>query len=144
MLSCFCHVWLFAIDFNLPGSYVHGNLLARILEWVAMPSFRGSSQPWNGTWVSCLLPLQVGSLPLAPPGKSRVCNKCSSMILKHILYLFPNTRRLTYYIYLILTFIKGKELKTYTCQSIINKVTWNCKIIPLIAEFLLELCPHLA
>ena len=30
-------------DFNLPGSSVHGILQARILEWVAMPSSRGSS-----------------------------------------------------------------------------------------------------
>ena len=28
-----------------PGSSVHGILQARILEWVAMPSSRGSSQP---------------------------------------------------------------------------------------------------
>ena len=28
-----------------PGSSVHGTLQARILEWVAMPSSRGSSQP---------------------------------------------------------------------------------------------------
>ena len=29
---------------SLPGSSVHGILLARILEWVAMPFSRGSSQ----------------------------------------------------------------------------------------------------
>ena len=33
------------IDCSLPGSSVHGVLQARILEWVAMPSSRGSSQP---------------------------------------------------------------------------------------------------
>ena len=30
-----------------PGSSVHGILQARILEWVAMPSSRGSSRPGN-------------------------------------------------------------------------------------------------
>ena len=35
-----------------PGSSVHGILQARILEWVAMPSFKGSSPPKNRTWVS--------------------------------------------------------------------------------------------
>ena len=35
-----------------PGSSVHGDLQARILEWVAMPSSRGSSQPSNRTQVS--------------------------------------------------------------------------------------------
>ena len=37
---------------SLPGSSVHGILQARILEWVAMPSSRGSSPPWDQTWVS--------------------------------------------------------------------------------------------
>ena len=37
---------------NPPGSSVHGIFLARILEWVAIPFSRGSSQPRNQTWVS--------------------------------------------------------------------------------------------
>ena len=37
---------------SLPGSSVHGILQARILEWVAMPSSRGSSQPRDQTQVS--------------------------------------------------------------------------------------------
>ena len=57
-------------DYSLPGSTVHGILQARVLEWVAMPSSRGSSQPRDRTCVSCLPHWQVGSLPLAPPGKS--------------------------------------------------------------------------
>ena len=32
-----------------PGSSVHEILQARILEWVAMSSSRGSSQPWDRT-----------------------------------------------------------------------------------------------
>ena len=31
------------IDYSPPGSSVHGNLQARILEWVAIPFSRGSS-----------------------------------------------------------------------------------------------------
>ena len=33
------------VDCNLPISSVHGILQARILEWVAMPSFRGLPDP---------------------------------------------------------------------------------------------------
>ena len=33
------------MDHNPPSSYVHGILQARILQWVAMPSSRGSSWP---------------------------------------------------------------------------------------------------
>ena len=41
------------LDSSPPGSSVCGILQARILEWVAMPSSRGSSQPRELTWVSC-------------------------------------------------------------------------------------------
>ena len=37
------------MDCSLPGSSVHGIFQARILEWVAVPSSRGSSQPRDRT-----------------------------------------------------------------------------------------------
>ena len=37
------------MDYSPSGSCVHGILQARILEWVAMPSSRGSSRPRNRT-----------------------------------------------------------------------------------------------
>ena len=40
------------MDRSPPGSSVHGVLQARILEWVAMPSSRESSQPRDRTRVS--------------------------------------------------------------------------------------------
>ena len=42
------------MDCSPPGSSVHGILQARILEWVARSSFRGSSQSRNQTCVSCI------------------------------------------------------------------------------------------
>ena len=42
------------MDYSPPGSSVHRILQARILEWVAMPSSRGSSQSRDGTRVSCI------------------------------------------------------------------------------------------
>ena len=60
MLSHFSCVWLFATLWtvcSLPGSLVHGLLQARIMEWVAMPSSRGSSEPRDQTcnpYVSCI------------------------------------------------------------------------------------------
>ena len=44
------------VDYN-PGSSIHGILQARILEWMARPFSRGSSQFWNQThisYVSCI------------------------------------------------------------------------------------------
>ena len=58
------------MDCSLPGSSVHRLLQVRILEWVAMPSSRGSSQLKDQTMcTTCNLHWQAGSLPLAPPGK---------------------------------------------------------------------------
>ena len=37
-----------------PGSSVHGISQVRILEWIAISFSRGSSQPWDQTWVSCI------------------------------------------------------------------------------------------
>ena len=45
------------VDCSLPGSSVHRILQARILEWVAMPSSKGSSHPRDQTpvsYVSCI------------------------------------------------------------------------------------------
>ena len=61
------------MDYSLPGSSVHGILQTRILEWVAMPSSRGSSRPMGLN--PCLLSFlhwQAGSLPLALPGKPNI------------------------------------------------------------------------
>ena len=60
------------VDCSPSGCSVHGIFQARILEWVAISFSRGSSRPRDQTCVSCLLPWQAGSLPLAPPGKSFV------------------------------------------------------------------------
>ena len=65
LLQC---VWLFdPMDCSPPVSSVHGILQARILEWVAMPSCRGSSQSQGlNLHLLCLLHHQADSLPSAP------------------------------------------------------------------------------
>ena len=42
------------MDCSPSGSSVHGILQARILEWVAISFSRGSSRPWDQTWVFCI------------------------------------------------------------------------------------------
>ena len=56
------------IDCSPLGSSVQGIFQLRILEWVPISSSRGSSQGSN-PHLLCLLHRQVGSFPLAPPGK---------------------------------------------------------------------------
>ena len=42
------------MDCSLPVSSLHGILQARILEWVAISSSRGSSPPRDPTRISCI------------------------------------------------------------------------------------------
>ena len=42
-----CPILCDPMDYSLPGSSVHGILQARILQWVAIPSSRGSSRDWT-------------------------------------------------------------------------------------------------
>ena len=58
-----CHVQLFCdlMDCSPPGSSVHRILQARILEWVAMPSSRGSSRPRDQIRISVSPALAGGS-----------------------------------------------------------------------------------
>ena len=60
-----------SIDCSLLGSTVHEIFQARILEWVAISFSRGSSQPRDGTRISCYLLhrllYQDGFFTTAPP-----------------------------------------------------------------------------
>ena len=76
MYMCMCAKWLQScptvcdpMDCSQPGSTVHEILQARIPEWVAMPSSRGSSRLRDQIGLLALLHWQAGSLLLVPPGK---------------------------------------------------------------------------
>ena len=60
LVAQWCQTLCDPLDCSPPGSSVHGILQARIMEWVAMPSSRGSSQPR----VSCI----AGRFLTEPPG----------------------------------------------------------------------------
>ena len=49
-----CPILCNPMDCSLPGSFVHEILQARTLEWEAIPFSRGSAQPRDQTWVSCI------------------------------------------------------------------------------------------
>ena len=55
------------MDCSLPGSSIHGILQARILEWVARPSSRGSSAPQDWNCVSCISGGCFTTKPLGKP-----------------------------------------------------------------------------
>ena len=55
LLAQSCPTLCNPMDSSSPDSSVHIILQARTLEWVAMPSSRGSSQPRDQTQVSCIV-----------------------------------------------------------------------------------------
>ena len=60
-------------ELYLPGSSIHGIFQARLLAWVAISFSRGSSQPSNQTWVSCIAGESLSTEPL---GKQVSVNSC--------------------------------------------------------------------
>ena len=76
------------MDCSLPGSSVHANLQERILEWVAMPSSRGSSWPsdWTHTPCSfCIAGRFFTAEPLGKPIKSSLLLLFSHPVMSHSL-----------------------------------------------------------
>ena len=65
------------VDCSQPGSFVHGILQARILECLPCPFPGDLPNPGkrHNPSLLCLLHWQVGSLPLAPPGKPSRSNR---------------------------------------------------------------------
>ena len=70
VLSYFSHVWLFATHWTVAhqAPLFKGFLQARILEWVAMPSSRGSFWPRGQTLVSCISCIEGGFFITEPQG----------------------------------------------------------------------------
>ena len=111
------HVWLCnPMDSRLPASAVHGISQARMLEWIAIPFSRGSSQPRDWTHISCI----AGGFftvwatrehtPVFLPGEShgqRSLAGCSPWGLKEsdvtewltlsVIYIYTHTFRMNHY-----------------------------------------------
>ena len=68
MLSHFSRVWLCTTLWTV-AHQLHGILWTRILDWVAMPSSRGSSQLRDRTYVSCSYYTAGGFFTTEPPEK---------------------------------------------------------------------------
>ena len=81
LVAQLCTTLCYPVDCSPPGSSVRGVLQARILEWVAIPFSRGSSQHRVQIWVS----YTAGTFFMSePPGKPRSCNSTPGHISRHI------------------------------------------------------------
>ena len=78
-----------------PGSSVRGILQARVLEWVAMPSSRGSSRPRYQTQVSCVPCIGGGLFTTSNTGKPQSSHTCTkSPIQICSLWIVCNSKKL--------------------------------------------------
>ena len=120
---------------------VHGILWARMLEWVAFPFSRGTSQPRDQTQVSRIA---ADSLPAEPPGKPKNTGVGSLPLLQGI---FPtqelnqgllHCRQILYQLsYQGSQWLSGKEA-TCRCRSAgehrfdpwVGKIPWRRKWQP--------------
>ena len=117
-LSHFSHVRLHnSKDCSPLGSSVDGILKARIQEWVAIHSSRGSSQLRDRTHVSYyLLHWQVEPLPLAPRGKPKLHTvKCNFTKVQNHLSLLPRCNSFLQYMwyYTFLYLIGNQNISLY-------------------------------
>ena len=78
VIQNFLHGWSYwtlcdPVDSSPPGSSLHGIFQAKILEWVAISSSRGSPDP--GIEPASLMSPELagGSLPLSHLGRPKIC-----------------------------------------------------------------------
>ena len=76
-----CQTLCNSVDRSPPGSSVHGISQARIPEWIAVSSSRGSSRPRDGPRISVAPTGQAGPFPLSHQGSrdlpTQPFRKCS-------------------------------------------------------------------
>ena len=119
------------MDCSPPGSSVHGILQARILEWVAIPFSRGSSQPRDWTQVSRIA---GGFLPTEPKGKPKKTGVGSLSLLQGIFLAqgsnpgLPQGRQILYHLshqgstVALLVMAKNWEKILYQLMNELNNV----------------------
>ena len=85
------------LDRSPSASSVHGIFQARILEWVATSSSRGSPQPRNRTCISCIFfttePPEKPSLPSIYPKELKAGTQRDNYVLMFIAVLFIIAKR---------------------------------------------------
>ena len=113
---------------------VRGTLQARILEWVAISFFRGSSQPRFPT-------LQVDSLPAEPQGKPKNTGVSILYLLQQI---FPTQElnRGLLYCRQILYQLSYPEIPTVCIENSTNRVKFSSSASPKVSPLFSVNCQH--
>ena len=105
-----CLILCDPMDCTPPGSSVHGILQARILEWVAIPSSKGSSRPTDRTCSSCV----AGRFHTTwATGEAPELSGTSTFIYLFIYFYFFNFIFKFYNIVLVLPYIEMNPPQVY-------------------------------
>ena len=113
-------VLCYPMDCSLPGTYFHGIFQARIQEWVAIFSSRGSFQPRDWTHISCIgwwilyqCPTRAVWLqrPSSQSDRHTVSGYYCFLLLMTIALLFPMSSKITW------LGRKTKQNKTLICKT---------------------------
>ena len=104
-----------------PGSSVHGIFQARILEWIAISYFRGSSQPRDES-VSLVSALAGGFFTTAPPGKPMVYVNNGILLSHKKNEMMPFAATWMQLETIILSEISQKEKNKYHMISLICRI----------------------
>ena len=139
-LSSVCvlnRVWLCnPMDCSPPGSSVHGTFQARILEWVAISSSRGSSRPRDSSCVCCAPALADGftfDSPLLPHSHSvsGVLGILPSIFPIHHFRSSPIAPTMGHGLFVLcLDFRKGCFWSVPHCHPELSKVVWSGDELP--------------
>ena len=111
LVAKLCPTLCDCMDCSPPGSSVHGILQARILEWVAISFFRGSSCVWGSNL--CLLHWKVNSLLVSHLGSVYHTYILVNYIMD--LSICLSLRLLTHFF-----FFKVNCRHQYTCSSVLQ------------------------
>ena len=108
------------VGYSPPGSPLHGILQARILEWVAMPSSKGSSWPWDWTCIYCSTCTAGRFFTTEPKGKPPYC--CTSLGFPKNLYSCVWDSRFSW---MLLLYTKWKVWGLPKPASVLRVHLWN-------------------
>ena len=108
-----------SMDCSLPGSPLHGLLQARILEWAAMPSSRGSSQFRDWTCVSTPTCMTGGLFATSTIWGARLCCPPSFLLSQFLQQYFTVTCDLTQ------PCGRGQRGSTLSCSDEASVLSWH-------------------
>ena len=116
LVTQLCFALCNPMDGSPPGSSVHGILQARILEWVAMPFSRRSSQPRGQTHVFAT------PWSAAHQASLSITNSWSLLKLMSIESVMPSNHLILCHALLLLPSI-FPSIRVFSCESVLH-IRW--------------------